>query len=105
MRGSPFIHHSSAWVSKRIRIVSLTLEGSELVLRQRLEEAVWHLELASVGAEATFDRLGWNGGQARNGSLATDDHNLLSGLGALYEAREVRLGGMDGHGSHRQQIG
>ena len=31
-RGSPIIHHNSAWVSKRIAIVSLSLEGSELRL-------------------------------------------------------------------------
>lgn len=85
--------------------MSLAFGRRKLALRQRLEEAVGHLKLAPVGTEAAFDRLGRNSDQPRNGSLATDDHDLLPGRGALDEAREMRLGRMNGYGSHTPQVG
>ena len=85
--------------------MSLAFEGRNLAFRQRIEEAVGYLELAPIGAEAAVDRLRQNGSQACNRNLAADDNNLLPGLGALDQARQVRLGSMDSDGGHCRQIG
>src|SRR5213078_3790485 len=94
-RGSPIIHHSSACVSKRIAIVSLPLERAKLLLRQRIEKAFRHLELASVGAEPAFRGLARNRRQTRNRRFAVQDDDLLARRRARDEAGEMRLGGMN----------
>lgn len=80
--------------------MSLAFERGKLVVRERLEEAVGHLELAPVGAELALRPLRRNGGEARHWCLAAHDDDLLARRGTQDQAGEVRLGGMYGYGRH-----
>ena len=81
--------------------MSLAFEGLQLVLRQRIEEGVRHLELAAIRAEFALRPAAGNGGQACHRSSAAENDDLLSRGRTLDQAREMRFGGVDrdaGHG-------
>lgn len=80
--------------------MSLAFESLQLVLWQRIEEGVRHLELAAVRAELALRCPGGNGSQARHRRSATENDDLLAGGGTLDQAREMRLGSMDCHAGH-----
>jgi hypothetical protein len=87
-------------VSKRIGIVSLALERSELLGGERIEKGVRNLELALIGAEPPLRGCPCDGGEARDRRPASQDDDFLTRGCPGDQAGKVRLGDMDGDGTH-----